>query len=151
MARTEEKILPTDTGTSLHDRLAELGGDVLHDVLADYLEGKITAEEQDHALATSCKTLSREDGKLDFTKTAEELERLIRAYTPWPGTWMEWEGKRVKIQKVQIGPEVENQIPERIFMHEHKALLSCAGTTTLELLRVLPEGKKEMNGNDYVK
>lgn len=81
----ETAILETDTGEVLHGRLAELGSRILPDILfLVLLEGEITPREQEHDLATECRTLSRDDGKLDFSKTSQELERLIRAYNPWP-------------------------------------------------------------------
>ncbi len=144
-----EEILPTDTGSSLHDRLAELGGKVLPELLASYLTGKITQTEQDHQLATKCKTLSREDGKLDFSKTATELERVIRAYTPWPGTWMEMDGKRLKILTARIGKIDTAKTSGSLSMADGILLLACADGTTLELTRVQPAGKKPMSGAEY--
>ncbi len=141
IALAEEPILPEDTGSTLHDRLAKLGGAVLHDVLADYLTGAITPEKQDHDLATECKTLTREDGKLDFTKTAEKLERIIRAYTPWPGTWMMWQEKRLKIHQATIGITDESKKPGELFADEQKLFLACAEGTSLQLLKIQQEGK----------
>jgi methionyl-tRNA formyltransferase len=139
LAQAEEPIFADDIGSTLHDRLAELGGKLLPDVLADFLAGKITPVEQEHDKATFCKTLKREDGKLDFTKTAEELERQIRAYNPWPGTWMEIEGKRVKVHAAQVGAIMG------------MPMFSCANGTQLTLTRVQPEGKKEMSGEDFLR
>lgn len=128
LAQAEEKILATDTGGSLHDRLAILGAKTLPDILAGTLDGNIAPKEQDHALATSCKTLTREDGRLDFTKPAQEIERLVRAYDPWPGTWTEVEGKRMKILSVRV---VSNE--------------------KLEIISLQPEGGSAMSASEYVR
>ncbi|MFA5936184.1 MAG: methionyl-tRNA formyltransferase [Patescibacteria group bacterium] len=142
LAIAEEPILDTDTAGSLHDRLAELGAKLLPDTLADYLEEKIQPVEQDHSKATYCKILTRDDGKLDpTTKTAEELARLVRAFYPWPGTWIELDEKRVKILDVRVASE---KIPDALY-------LDCADGTILELLTVQPEGKKGMSSLDYIR
>lgn len=128
LAQAEEKILTTDTGGALHDRLAILGAKILPNTLAEYLDDKITPTEQDHAHATSCKILTREDGRLDFSKPAPEIERLVRAYNPWPGTWMEVERKRMKILSVRNS-------------HDEK----------LEIVSVQPEGGSPMSASEYVR
>jgi len=141
LAQVEEPIHPNDTGKGLHDRLAALGGNMLPGILADYLAGTIEPQEQEHKLATVCKILSRDDGKLDTSKTAEELERLVRAYQPWPGTWIEREGKRLKVLEARVIPNVLSDV----------LCLECAGGTFLELVTVHPEGKKVMSGRDFLR
>lgn len=133
-------ILDRDTGQELHDRLALLGQQILPDILAGYLEGQIQPREQEHDLATTCYTLNREDGKLDFTKTSLELERQIRAYHPWPGSWMEYQGKRLKIHAAQYGKST-TETPGTIFRQDGKVFLACAKDTSLELQLVQREGK----------
>ncbi len=84
-----KKTLPirsTDTGGSLHDRLAELGPEVASEGLRLFLDGVPPGEEQDESLATHTGKLLREDGRIDWRLGAAELERLVRAYDPWPGT-----------------------------------------------------------------
>lgn len=130
-----EPIRSDDTGGSLHDRLAELGAKTLPDALAGYLDGTITASEQDHANATTCRTLTRDDGKIDWSKSAAEIERLVRAYNPWPGTWTELDTKRVKILSAKEG-------------NSGLAML-CGDGAFLELVTVQPEGGKPMSGQDY--
>jgi methionyl-tRNA formyltransferase len=146
LAIAEEPIQPSDIGQTLHDRLAELGGKLLPDILADYLNGKITPQEQDHSQASYCKILTRDDGKLDFSKTAEEFERLIRAYNPWPGTWMEWNGKRVKILEAKVGTEKTEKDAGTLFKSGKILRLSCANGSLLEVLTIQLEGKKAVSG-----
>lgn len=141
LAQVEEPIHPEDTGKTLHDRLAMLGGNMLPGILADYLAGTIEPQEQDHTLATVCKILSRDDGKLDTSKTAEELERLVRAYQPWPGTWTERDGKRLKVLASRTIPTV---ITDAL-------CFTCDDGTILELTSVQPEGKKPMTGQEYLR
>lgn len=95
-------IKANDTGGSLHDELAELGSKSLPEVLVKFAKGDLEAKDQDHAKATTCKLLKREDGKIDWAKSAIEIERMIRAFNPWPSAWTEWKGKRVKVLNATI-------------------------------------------------
>ncbi len=153
LVQATEKIHHDDIGDTLHDRLAELGGQALPDALAGYLDGTITSQEQNHELATPCKTLNRDDGKIDWTKSAEEIERLIRAYNPWPGTWTEWNGKRLKIAKAVITTITTNQEENTfgIFISDDRRLIAhCGNNTVLELLEIQPEGKQLMTGQELL-
>jgi methionyl-tRNA formyltransferase len=147
----EEPILPTDTGNTLHDRLALLGATILPSALADYLAGTRIPYEQDHTQATTCKTLSREDGKIDWTKSAEEIERMVRAYNPWPGTWMEYGGKRLKILET-IVLSIENRqnpIGTRI-INQQKPCIISGQETVIALTKIQLEGKQPMSGEDFI-
>ncbi len=142
LATVETPILPTDTTPILHDRLSDLGAKELPDVLAGYLAGTIQPKEQDHSLATTCRILTREDGRLDpTTKTADELERMVRAYTPWPGTFIEKDGKRIKVIKADLALENE----------DGTFWITCADGKPLRLTEVQPEGSKSMSGSDFLR
>ncbi|MFA5129473.1 MAG: methionyl-tRNA formyltransferase [Patescibacteria group bacterium] len=141
----ETPITSNDTGESLHDRLAQLGADLLPDTLLKILEHQIEAKPQDSSNATYCKTLNRDDGKLDFSKPAAELERLIRAYTPWPGGWMIHNGKRLKILKASIQESTDHS-PQTL-----KLLIPCGDGNSLSLDLVQPEGGKVMTGAEYAR
>ena len=141
-ACAETSIASDDTGETLHDRLSDLGAKLLPDALAGILENHLEAKPQDSSLATYCKTLTRDDGKLDFSKPAAELERLIRAYTPWPGGWMEHNRKRLKILKASV-------LPEGMASHAPTILMPCGDGNSLSLDLVQPEGGKVMTGEEY--
>ncbi len=147
----EEPIHADDIGSTLHDRLAESSGKYLPDILSDFLDGKIQPREQDHTAATYCQTLAREDGKLDFTKTATQLERLIRAYNPWPGTWMDFDGQRLKIISARIGAEDNAKSAGQKFSRDNTPCLACANGTILEITQLQPEGKSAMTGAEFLR
>lgn len=151
IATSEEKIFSTDTGGSLHDRLADLGANLLISVLSDYLDGKIEPAEQNHSLATSCNILTRDDGKIDWTKPAEAIERLVRAYNSWPGTWMDLNGKRLKILAARVGVTSEERRPGEHFISNGLPCISCANGTILEITRIQPEGKSPMSGAEFLR
>jgi len=98
-------IADDDTGGSLHDKLAELGPGALAEVLPLLEAGTAPREAQDDSLVTYAPKLLREDGEIDWTKPATEIERLVRAYHPWPGTytWLDSEKGR---QKLKLYPPV---------------------------------------------
>jgi methionyl-tRNA formyltransferase len=131
-----------ETGGGLHDRLAELGASILPQTLADYLAGRITPREQDHASATFCGILSRDNGKIDWTQPADAIARLVRAYDPWPGTWTMIDGKRLKILKAHVKTnDTADTCP----------VMPCGDGTWLVLDRVQLEGSAAMTGEDFLK
>lgn len=148
----ETPIHPDDTAETLHDRLAQLGAEILPDIVADVIAGKIQPEEQNSNKATFCKTLTREDGKIDWFSTAEAIALLVRAYHPWPGTWTMVDGKRLKILAVQalMADEMFDPGHRFVFLDGHPAI-ACGEGTSLELLRVQPEGGKPMSGEEYLR
>jgi len=105
----------------LHDTLAKFGAKLLIETLPKWINGEITPEVQNESMATYTKMLKKEDGLIDWSKPAEYIERMIRAYNPWPGTFTKMKnGKILKIKKAEIS------------------------NGKLKILIVQPEGKKEM-------
>lgn len=99
----KEPILKDDDTPALTERLAMLGAAVIGDVLAGVIDGTIKPVPQDETQATYVKLLKREDGKVDLdTMSPEQIERLIRANRPWPGTYLEKNGKRLKILEAHL-------------------------------------------------
>lgn len=90
-------IAPDETGATLHDKLAALGGDLLIDTLPGYLSGAILPQPQDDALATFAPRIGKEEGHIDWTQPAAQIERTVRAFTPWPGTTTFWNELGLKI------------------------------------------------------
>jgi methionyl-tRNA formyltransferase len=90
-------IARDETGQSLHDRLAALGGPLLVELLPAYLSGAITPQPQDEAQATYAPMLTKDDGRIDWTQPARDIERQVRAFHPWPGTYTLWNGQMLKI------------------------------------------------------
>lgn len=112
LAQFKEEIKPDDTAESLYKRLFTAGAKVLTTILPAYFEGKIQLREQNHSKATYTKKLTRDDGKIDWSKPADYNERFIRAMFHWPGAWC-WvidrrlksatpEIKRLKILKAHL-------------------------------------------------
>jgi methionyl-tRNA formyltransferase len=151
LATKETSIAPDETGGQLHDRLAQLGAETLPDVLADYLDGKLTPREQDHDNATYCKVLTRDDGKIDWSRQASDIASLVRAYQPWPGTWTMVHGKRLKIQKTYTIMADENLPAGQCFVFDQQPSVACGDGTALVLVTVQLEGKKATTGAEFLR
>lgn len=151
LSQQEIPIGPDETGGSLHAKIASLGAETLPDTLAGYLRGDITPRAQDHAAATMCRTLTREDGEIDWNKNCHDIERLIRAYDPWPGAWTTVDGKRVKLLGSRIRPNDSSYAPGDKFVYRGHPSVKCDQNTVLEITRIQPEGKSPMGGDDFVR
>ena len=90
------------TSPELRQILWEMGGALLVEILPKWIGGEIQPQEQDHSKATYTKKLTRENGRIDWNLPAEYIERQVRAFTPWPGAFTIWKGKRVKILKAHV-------------------------------------------------
>lgn len=136
-------ITKNDDAMSLGERVAEIGANLLIRDLQDYLKGVIPAKEQDHEQATVVSMLKREDGYLDpKTMTAEEMERRIRAFRPWPGTSIALaDGKRLKILEAELRESKNDSLP----------CLIGKDLKILALKTVQPEGKTAMKGEDFLR
>jgi methionyl-tRNA formyltransferase len=153
LAQKKEKILPNDTYGSLYGRLSEEYPYFLVETLKKYLSGEIKPIPQKNSEATFTKLLSREDGRIDWSKSAEEIERMVRAYDPWPGTFTEWRGKRIKILKAGVVPRPvpTNTRPGDFFETPDKQLAVSCGGSGLILNRIQPEGKKPISGEEFAR
>jgi methionyl-tRNA formyltransferase len=114
VSQFEETIQPEDTTSTLYQRFFEAGAEVLVTILPEFLKGKIKTRRQDDEAATYTKILTKNDGRINWSKSPEEIERFIRAMTPWPGAWTEVEleqagrttlKKRMKIFSAQVQQE----------------------------------------------
>jgi methionyl-tRNA formyltransferase len=90
-------IAPNETGQTLHDKLAALGGELLIETLRDYLDGKITPQPQDDSAHTYAPLLKKEDGLINWTDSALNIARQVRAYYPYPVAYTTWQGQLLKI------------------------------------------------------
>ncbi len=150
LAVFKDTILPEDTSDTLYHRLGKLGAPLLANSIVDYVQGSLTPQPQDHSQATFVKLLSREDGHLDLHKTAEQLERQVRALDPWPGTYFLLEGKRLKVLKAALGPTSNLPIGTS-FQVDALPAVTCNHQTSLLLTRLQPEGKSAMDGSAFVR
>jgi methionyl-tRNA formyltransferase len=146
-------IAVDETGGSLHDRLADLAADVLMEALEKMIDGTAERIPQDDALSSYISKLERNDGRLHWSCPAVEIERRIRAYDPWPGTFtVAIEGGKEKRLKIYPPVEVVDRVlaAGEILSEEGKFLVGC-GASALALETVQPEGGKRMSAGDYLR
>ena len=89
-----------ETSETLFQKFAEISGLVLMQTLQELEHGGITSLPQVHDMATYCTKIEKEDGKIDWSKNAEEIYHMWQAYTPWPGIYTQYEGKRLLLEDV---------------------------------------------------
>jgi methionyl-tRNA formyltransferase len=146
-------IADDETGGSLHDRLAELAPAVLAETLDQLAAGTAPRVPQDAAASSYISKLERDDGRLDWSQDAAALERRIRAYDPWPGTFtLATEDGRAK--RLKIFPPVtvldEHLSPGEISTAGSRLVVGC-GTGALCLEIVQPDGSRKMSAADYLR
>ncbi len=97
LAKRALPLAPDETGQSLHDKLSLLGAELLVETLPRYLSGEIEPRPQDDSQATYAPRIKKEDGRIDWTCSAQSIERFVRAFTPWPGAYTRWAGVPLRI------------------------------------------------------
>ncbi len=139
-------ITAQHTTGNLTEELASLGANLLIGTLPAWLAGEITPTPQDNELATLAPRLKKEEGRIDWTEEAVAIERQVRAFSPWPGTFTNGPRGQIKVHEVRLAPEVKasnNQHPGTLFKQQRKIYVNT-GSGVLQLVTVQPAGKKTM-------
>ena len=142
------EILPNDTGGSLHDRLAQIAPEALLESLRLLAAGNAPRIPQDNARATYAPKLKREHGQIDWSESAEAIERKIRAYNPWPGAFMKLDCQNLKIFSASV-VDLNGQPGE--ILRSDKDLIIAAGKGALSLAEVQLEGKRRMSAGEFLR
>ena len=144
----ELPIAPDDTSATLHDKLSALGGEVLKRSLPRYVAGEISAVPQPTEGVVMAPMIKKEDGRLDWSRTARELERRLRAFTPWPGAFCTFDGGLLKVAKAAVG-EGEGAPGTVLSAGPEGVEVACA-EGSLKLLSLQPEGKRAMTAQEFL-
>ena len=142
------KIENDDTGGKLFDKLAIAGGTLMAETLPLIEAGKVSFTSQNNEKSTYAKMLSKDMGRLDFTKPAKVIERLIRGCDPWPGTFTLYKGKNLKIYGAVISDKSGE--PGTIIDVTKDHFTVACGEGGLDITMLQPEGKKKMTCHDYL-
>ncbi|MBK8618379.1 MAG: methionyl-tRNA formyltransferase [Anaerolineales bacterium] len=149
LAKKSIRLMPDDTTGSVLEKLSTLGADLLLETLPEYLDGTLKPVSQPEEGVTYAPMLKKEDGLLDFTRPALELERRVRAMNPWPGAWFEWNGNPLKVAKASVVSGEEGLVSGSRFTVEGRPAVMCADGG-LALDEVQPSGKKIMSGKAFL-
>lgn len=150
--KKECAIAPDDNYETLHDKLAVLGGEAITEALSLLEQGKLNPTKQEDALSCYAPLIDKRMGRIDFTRSARDIDRLIRGMTPWPSAYTGYKGKQLKIWRAVPLPERDyrGRQPGEILETGKNSVTVAAGEGALELLELQLEGKKRMNTHDFL-
>jgi methionyl-tRNA formyltransferase len=148
-------IRADETGGSLHDRLAELAPQALNEALDLLKNGAVPRAPQDDLLATYAGRLSRDDGRVDWSRPADEIERQIRAMNPWPAVFVDLPlvaggSARVKVFAARIEPAITGS-PGMIALADDSGIVIACGEGALRLLEIQGEGGRRMPAGEWLR
>ncbi len=149
LAQASLPVDTADTGASLTARLAPLGASLLLETLPGYLRGDLIPAAQDESRATLAPLLKKEDGRLDFFLSAVELERQVRAYDPWPGTFLEWDGRRLAVLRARVSDAPGPAIGAVTRRGTFPAIGTARGLLVLDLVQ--PAGRQPVSGDAFLR
>jgi methionyl-tRNA formyltransferase len=148
LLQQELAIAEEDTSETLAPKLAGIGAELMVETLRRLQSGAITARPQDHALASLAPILKKEDGRINFRQTAQEIYNRLRGFQPWPGAFTLLRGKILNIAAARPGSE---QVPQaQLLARGAQLFVGCGQSTSLEILELQPEGKKPMPARDFI-
>lgn len=143
-------ITDEDTSATLYDKLAELGPKGLIDTLQQLADNRVQPEVQDEALVTYAEKLTKEEARLDWSLPAAQLERCIRAFNPWPMSWLEIDGQPVKVWQASVIAGPVNAAPGTIIEANKQGIQVATVEGILNLESLQPAGKKAMSAQDLL-
>jgi methionyl-tRNA formyltransferase len=144
------EVCPEDSSVTLAPRLAGLGADLLVETMRGLEHGEITPVPQDNSRATLAPILTKEDGLVDFSRTAAQICNRLRGFQPWPGAYTQLRGKNLKIIEARSSDTSLKLAEAEMRVSEGKLFAGCGADTVLELLQVQPEAKKPISARDFI-
>ncbi|MBY6072096.1 methionyl-tRNA formyltransferase [Marinobacter salsuginis] len=140
----------SDTGGSLHDRLAELGGKAIIKALELLKKGELTGEPQNDDLACYASKLSKTEGHIDWATDATAIERLIRAFNPWPGTYTDLGDQRIRIHEARALVTDSDAFPGTVVHRDRDGIDIACGNGTLRITHLQLPGSRAQSVNDLI-
>lgn len=149
LRQAPQPILAEDTTSTLSARLAEQGASLLIETLIDWLAGKIAPVAQDllPGEASTCRPIKKEEGRIDWSKPATVIERMTRAYAPWPGAYTQWRGEPFKIVEAAV---IEGEATPGLVGRAAEGVSVGTGNGLLLLQTVQPAGKRTMDARSFL-
>jgi methionyl-tRNA formyltransferase len=152
ISRIVVPIAKDETGGTLFDKLAEAGAKLLVETLPHIFDGTAVYEKQPEESPTPyAGMITKQMGLMDFRKSAEELERLVRGLNPWPSAYTFLNGKTLKVWKCKVSTEKTDAVPGTIFLADKEGIHTACGEGVLILTEVQLEGKKRMETEAFLR
>jgi methionyl-tRNA formyltransferase len=148
LLQKELPIAPDATSETIAPALAEMGAKLMVETLGGLQAGTIQPRMQDESQSSLAPILKKEDGLVDFSRSANEIHNRLRGFQPWPGVYTKFRGKTLQILKAQ--PEAEGVQPAELRVESDRVSVGCGQSTSLELLEIQLEGKKRTSAHDFV-
>jgi methionyl-tRNA formyltransferase len=152
VAQTRTPILPEDNSQTLHDRLAQLGADLLVQTIPDFVTGKIRPTPQNNSEATHTAKIKKEDGKINWNDPAEKILNRLRAFTPWPGvfTFLKLETKPQLLKIWQAEVVDKSGEAGEILQADKRGIIVACGKNALRILELQREGGKRLAAEQFL-
>jgi methionyl-tRNA formyltransferase len=150
LLQEEERIRPDDNALTLAPRLAQTGAELMIRTLARLKNGTIAPRRQDDTQATLAPILKREDGLIDFSRSALDAWNRLRGFQPWPSTFTFFRGKTLQIHAAVPASAASVVAPGRFATEDYRLLLGFAHDTALDVQELQPEGKKKMSARNFI-
>ena len=148
LLQKEMAIGPEDTAETLAPKLAAIGADLMIETLRGLEAGSIRPRKQDNALATLVPILKKDDGRIDFSRSAQEICNRLRGFQPWPGAFTSFRARGLNIIAAKLASE---HVPRaELLLRNGQLFVGCGNGSAIELLEVQPEGRKRMAVRDFV-
>jgi methionyl-tRNA formyltransferase len=150
LLQKEMAIRPEDTAVTYAPRLAEMGADLIVETLRGLEDKSVTPVPQDHTQATLAPILKKEDGLVDFTRSATAIHNRLRGFQPWPGAYTQFRGKSLKFINALPEDTLSNLEPGELRVGDEKLFIGCGQRTVLQMLQIQPEGKKIVSAREFI-
>lgn len=149
------KIEPEDIYPTLEQKMAEIAKELLKEAILKYTSGELELKPQNNLKATYCQQFTREDGKIDWRKSAQEIYNQWRAFQVWPGVWGKFKIKdqdlRIKLNEVKLSKELRaGNIGSFIKIAKNRLGIICGDKKIVEVLKLQPEGRKIMITKEFL-
>ena len=148
LLQRELSISEDATAEALAAKLATIGADLMIETLMGLQTGTIHPQRQDNAQATLAPILKKEDGRIDFSRRAQEIYNRFRGFQPWPGAFTSFRRRGLNITAMK--PASEQTPPTQLLLKGDQLFVGCGNDSAIELLELQPEGKKRMSARDFV-
>jgi methionyl-tRNA formyltransferase len=152
LRRRDLAVGAEETSVEISPKLAALGADLLVETLAGLEAGTVKPQPQDEAQATLAPLLKREDGRIDFARTAREIFNRWRGFQPWPGAYAEFRGEKLIARRLAVASAAAgNAEPGQLISDSDKLLVACGAGSWVELAEVQPAGRRAMSGVEFIR
>ena len=149
ISQVETPILENETAGELFDRLSKIGAELIVKVLEDYDNNLVTFTKQDDTKAIKVGLIKKEDGKIDFNRSSEDIKNQVRAFNPWPIAFTKYEGKTLKIYSCDV-VDYKGLAGETLFADRENGLVIATKDKAISVKELQLEGGKKMSVYDFL-